>query len=236
MSDDEQLRCLQQTMEMNRAYRHDGYVPVVHISRRLDTYLEQLRADERLWGKRTVALGGIVPNLLRAPRAMAYNVVLDNLHQARRQLAGRRLHVFGMGGTATLHLAALLGIDSVDSSGWRNRAARGIVQLLGRGDRLVADLGKWRGRALDEAESALLAACQCPGCRQDGVEGLRATGIAGFCNRAIHNLWTLLDEARQIQTHLTAGDYAHWYQDHLKNTIYLPLIEQTLNRTQLDDR
>jgi hypothetical protein len=30
-----------------------------------------------------------------------------------------------------MHLAALLPMDAVDSSGWRNPAARGIVQLLG---------------------------------------------------------------------------------------------------------
>ena len=34
-----------------------------------------------------------------------------------------------------------MGVDSVDSSGWRNRAPRGIMQLPGSGDRMVAELG-----------------------------------------------------------------------------------------------
>ena len=50
-------------------------------------------------------------------------------------------------------------------------------------------------------------------------------------DRATHNLWTLLDEARQIKTHLTNGSYRTWYQDHLDNSIYLPLIKQTLSQT-----
>jgi hypothetical protein len=39
------------------------------------------------------------------------------------------------------YIAALLDINSVDSRGWRNRAACGIIQLPGKGDRIVADLG-----------------------------------------------------------------------------------------------
>jgi 7-cyano-7-deazaguanine tRNA-ribosyltransferase len=228
MSDDEQLNCLRQTMEVNRSYRRDGYVPVIHISRHLDEYLKQLQADKRLQAKPAVALGGIVPNLLRMPKAMSYGDVLGSVRQVRAELANQELHIFGIGGTATLHLAALLAVDSVDSSGWRNRAARGIVQLPGRGDRVVANLGSWRGREPDEDEWQILATCPCPACREYGSEGLQTDGIQGFCNRATHNLWTLLDEARQIEEHIAAETYADWYLEHVRNSIYLPLIEQTL--------
>ena len=85
------------------------------------------------------ALGGIVPNLLRTPKAMSHGEVLDKVRQVRATFADRELHLFGVGGTATLHVAALLGLDSVDSSGWRVRAARGIVQLTGIGDRAIAE-------------------------------------------------------------------------------------------------
>jgi 7-cyano-7-deazaguanine tRNA-ribosyltransferase len=89
-------------------------------------------------------------------------VVLDALTHVRQTFANKEVHVFGIGGTATLHLAALLGVDSVDSSGWRNRAARGIVQLPGSGDRMVAELGSWRGRRLSPAEREILQNCPCP--------------------------------------------------------------------------
>lgn len=230
MTDEEQLHCLRQTMSMNRDYRHDSYVPVIHISRHLSDYLRDLLADEDLRQKREVALGGIVPNLLRAPRAMPYADVLDSVRTARRDLGNRQLHVFGLGGTATMHLAALLGINSADSAGWRNRAARGIVQLPGRGDRVVANLGKWRGREPDQEEWEMLAQCSCPACRASGVDGLKSSGLVGFCNRATHNLWTLLDEVRQIDEHLKVGDYETWYQSHLDNSTYRPLIEYVLRQ------
>jgi len=230
MTDDEQLNCLRQTMEANQSYRHDGFVPVIHISRHLNEYLRQLQANEQLQAKPAIALGGIVPNLLRMPKAMPYEDVLNNVRQARTELAGKQLHVFGIGGTATLHLAALLSLDSVDSSGWRNRAARGIVQLPGRGDRMVANLGSWRGREPNADEWNTLAACLCPACQQFGLGGLKLNGIQGFCNRATHNLWTLLEEAQQIEDHLTDGTYETWYDQHVENSTYRPLIDYLLTK------
>lgn len=228
MNDAEQMNCLVRTMEVNQAYRHDGYVPVIHISRHLNEYLDQLQADERLSSKPRVALGGIVPNLLRMPKAMTYDDILESVRRTRTMLAGKRLHVFGVGGTATLHLAALFGIDSVDSAGWRNRAARGIIQLPGRGERIMANLGNWRGKTPDTKEWEWLTSCPCPACKQFGIEGLTSSGVNGFCNRATHNLWTLLDEARQINEHLVAGTYQNWYLEHVQNSIYLPLIQQAV--------
>jgi hypothetical protein len=228
MSDTEQLDCLQRTMSVNLEYRHDGYVPVIHASRHLDAYLHQLLRDEQLANKPHVGLGGLVPNLLRMPQAAPYEQVLRSVRRTRDALSRHQLHVFGIGGTATLHLAVLLGIDSVDSSGWRNRAARGIVQLSGRGDRVVAELGSWRGRRPDGAELALLAACPCPACERSGLGGLQASGVHGFANRATHNLWTLLEEARSVTTHFANRTYADWFEGHLDNSIYLPLVRQTV--------
>jgi 7-cyano-7-deazaguanine tRNA-ribosyltransferase len=228
MTEDEQRACFDQTMQANSAYEHDGYVPVVHIGRFLDDYVARVRTDERLSGKRAIALGGIVPNLLRKPKAIPYQVVLDALVHVRRTFADKEVHVFGIGGTATLHLAALLGVDSVDSSGWRNRAARGIVQLPGSGDRMVAELGSWRGRRLSPQEREILQYCQCPACAQNGLEGLTASRIKGFCNRATHNLWVLLDEVRWVEDRLKSGTYRENYEDRLDNSIYKPLIAKTV--------
>lgn len=49
----------------------------------------------------------------------------------------------------------------------------------------------------------------------------------------VHNLWTLLDEARQIDEYLTAGTYIDWYMGHIQNSTYLPLIQQAA--TWLDE-
>ncbi len=228
MTEDEQRACLDQTMLVNSAYEHDGYAPVVHIGQFLDDYVARIQANEKLLRKPTIALGGIVPNLLRKPKAVPYQVILDALVHVRRTFADKEVHVFGIGGTATLHLAALLGVDSVDSSGWRNRAARGIVQLPGSGDRMIADLGSWRGRKLSLEEREILLNCPCPACTLNGLAGLAASRIEGFCNRATHNLWVLLEEGHWVEDHLTGGTYVEHYKDRLDNSTYKPLIEKAV--------
>lgn len=228
MSPDEQRERLHRTMAMNRAYGTDGYVPVIHASALLEEYVAALREEPGLAAKPAIALGGLVPNLLRARQAPPYDDVLRWLVSVRTAFLGKQIHVFGIGGTATLHLVALLGMDSIDSSAWRARAARGLIQLPGSGERMVAELGNWRGRALSAGERQLLEACQCPACRQAGMNGLRQAGLEGFRLRALHNLWVLLEEAREVTARLSNGSYPAWYETHLDNTIYLPLIRRAV--------
>jgi 7-cyano-7-deazaguanine tRNA-ribosyltransferase len=225
MTIDEQRRCLNRTMRVNRNYQHNGYVPVAHISRVLRDYVLRIKGHEQLSAKKAIALGAIVPNLLRAPKALSHKEILDSLKQFRSDFAGKKIHVFGIGGTATIHIARLLKMDSVDSSGWRNRAARGIIQLPGCGERMIAELGSWRGRTLSPKELAILRKCLCPACQSEGIRGLKATGVRGFRNRATHNLWTLLEEVKWVDDHLAAGTYCEAYKNHLDNTTYRPLID-----------
>ena len=231
MSPEERRACFEKTMEGNRSHASSGASPVVHVGDQLEEYTKALLADPVLSKTPSVALGGIVPNLLRAPKARPYSEVLTAVREVRSSFSDQSLHVFGMGGTATLHLASLLGIDSIDSSGWRNRAARGLIQLPGTGDRIAAQLGSWRGRSVSLEEWKRLAKCQCPACRRHGHDGLTAGRLQGATHRASHNLWVLLAEAASIEAHRANGTYQAWYQQHLDNTIYRPLID-TLIATQ----
>lgn len=228
MSLSEQKKCFSRTMKMNIAYKDNQFIPVIHVSNFLEEYVVIIKKNKALRQKTGIALGGIVPNLLRAPKAVPYQQILDNIQYVREEFKDKKLHVFGIGGTATLHIAALLGINSVDSSGWRNRAARGIIQLPGTGERIVAELGKWRGRKLSEKEFKKLDECQCPACKMYGTKGLQENGSIGFWNRATHNLWVLIEEARLIEEHLTLGIYKDWYSSHLDNTTYRPLINKLI--------
>ena len=225
MSDDDQLECLRRTMAVNQKFDYDGYVPILHICRHLEEYLSQFEENEKLQKKKGFAIGGIVPNLLRAPKAMSHEKILDSIYQVREAFANQKLHLFGVGGTSTLHVAALLRMDSVDSVGWRTRAARGLIQLPGIGDRSVADLGNWKVREPNSQELEVLKKCQCPACQKHGLEGLKKDKTFGFCNRATHNLWTLLEENRMIQEHLKEETYTDWYKKHLHNSTYRPLID-----------
>ena len=230
MSWQRQAACFRRTMNINRSYHADGYVPVVHAGRYLARYLQAVDASPRLAAKECIALGALVPNLLRSPNAPTYSSILDDLISVRERFPRRRIHVFGIGGTATLHLAALLGYDSVDSSGWRNRAARGIIQLQGSGERIVANLGNWRGRGPSRDEWVQLRDCGCPACRHFGAKGLRAGGIEGFSHCATHNLWILLQESEWVSERLARGTYERCYRQRLDNTVYLPLITELLKR------
>lgn len=225
MSYYKQSKCLEKTMAVNQEFSYDGYVPILHVSRRLDTYIRLFNEDENLRKKSIFAIGGIVPNLLRAPKSMSHKKILNSLYKVRETFANQKLHLFGVGGTSTLHVAALLRMDSVDSVGWRVRAARGLIQLPGIGDRSVANLGNWKVREPDEQELKVLKECQCPACQEYGLEGLKKNRTFGFCNRATHNLWTLLEENRMIQEHLKDGTYVDWYKEHLHNSTYRPLID-----------
>ena len=225
-----QLEYLQETMTVNRKYSQNGhagdeFVPVLHVSRVLDTYLERFQASETIQEQSHIAIGGIVPNLLRAHKAMKYKRVLSDLQKIRDTFSNKNLHLFGVGGNSTLHIARLLGIDSVDSTGWRNRAARGIIQMPGSGDRSVRDLGSWSGRDLSDEERKHLLQCECPACQRDGLEGLKEKGIEGFSKRATHNLWVLLNESRLIEKHLDEEMYDDWYEEHVENSTYKPLID-----------
>ena len=230
-----QARCYQRTMDINRNYQHDGYVPVVHIGSLLSRYTSAVIRHPKLNQKPKVALGGIVPNLLRAPKAMAYVDVLKGLLHVRSSFRAKDIHIFGIGGTATVHIAGLIKADSVDSSGWRARAARGLIQLPGTGDRMVTNLGNWRGRTPSPEEWEMLRACRCPACRREGLRGIKADGIKGFSCRATHNLFVLLEEAKWVTTHIAAGTYEQNYQGRLDNSIYVPLITSLL-RLQNDGR
>lgn len=126
-SRDEQKVLFNKTMEINLEYTGRGFVPVIHAGDWLEEYL---KAFERygLLQCTEIGLGGLVPRLLSSKGSTSRERVIDAIKQAREYFDGR-LHVFGIGGLGTLHLAASLGVDSIDSSGWRNRAARGLILL-----------------------------------------------------------------------------------------------------------
>lgn len=225
MSLKQQNECLRRTMDVNLAFKHDGYVPVIHISRVIKKYIVEIKSSEQLSRKKSIAVGGIVPNLLRSPKALSHSEILRSLIKLRDEFSASKIHIFGIGGISTLHLASLLEIDSVDSSGWRNRAARGIILLPGKSERTIAELGSWNGRKLSLEETEILQSCQCPTCRSFGAEGLIAKASEGFRNRATHNLWTLLEEEKWIREKTEEESYQNLYRERVENSTYRSLID-----------
>ncbi len=229
MTEAEQESCFRKTMYYNREYSFDGCVPVIHAGGKLGKYIKAIQAHDKLSRKKVLALGGLVPQFLQTNGTGPKTNAIDSILTARRAFEGK-IHAFGIGGTATLHIACVLGLDSVDSSGWRNRAARGIIQLPGRGERIIAQLGNWRGKEPDRKEMTLLRNCECPGCGQAGIKGLKENGTIGFARRATHNLYVLLEEVKEIEMNLKAGSYQNWYPTHVFNRMFLRLIDYALEK------
>jgi 7-cyano-7-deazaguanine tRNA-ribosyltransferase len=219
-----QRELFRKTVGVMRKYAGDGYCPVVHAGPWLSGYTDAVREC----GIRShLAVGGLVPHLLNSEGAQRKETI-RMLAGVRREFPGR-IHAFGLGGIVTLHLGAALGFDSADSSGWRQRAARGLVVLRGRGERQAVKLGSWKGRELTDEEWAELARCRCPACRRGGNDALRANGIAGFVARATHNLAVTLDEADLINRHLAAGDFPTWSRRRVGTNAMANLVHQALD-------
>jgi 7-cyano-7-deazaguanine tRNA-ribosyltransferase len=187
-------RLADKTATINDTYAPRGFVPVVHVGPSFHRLFEGVL--RRRWPPR-IAIGGIVPHLRPAKGANLRSAIAA-LAKARKEYPGH-IHVFGLGGSAfSLCLAYALGADSVDSSGWRVRAAAGLILLPRRGERMVAKVSSWTARELSGKEERILARCQCPACGQHGAKGLRLEGRDGFVRRGVHNLWTLAKEVRAL--------------------------------------
>jgi 7-cyano-7-deazaguanine tRNA-ribosyltransferase len=124
----------------------------------------------------------------------------------------------------------MLEIDSVDSSGWRNRAARGIILLPGKTERTISELGSWNGRKLNTEDEKALLNCECPPCVKLSIDGLKAKATEGFCNRATHNLWVLLQENKWIQEKIADGSYSELYKERVQNSSYRILLDELVEK------
>jgi len=121
----------------------------------------------------------------------------DALALIREQFPTSCLHVFGVGGITTALSVFALGADSVDSVGWRLKAAYGAIQLPGISDRFLAarpDSPKTR-RVLNANDDRLLAQCGCPTCESYQSLAWQKRRLDGsFKARCIHNGSVFLKE------------------------------------------
>src|SRR5262249_53720800 len=91
-----------------------------------------------------------------------------------------------------------LGVQSVDSIGWRQAAGFGSVFIPGRHRRLLTRRNRetpCRPFASDQ-DLEVLAQCNCPACRNASSNGRRNSELLAdhFLPRAVHNIWVLHSE------------------------------------------
>lgn len=217
-------RLAEKTARINEEFGPSGYVPVIHMGPHFLEYLHRtLRTIKSEW----IAIGGMVP-YVRFGQGANPRRALDLLAKARSSFDGK-IHVFGFGGGITsVHVMAALGIDSVDSSGWRVRAARGFILLPGQGERMLKKLGGWEGPTLTRDELSALRACKCTTCTSHGYKALTRRKRAGFERRAAHNLWVLLREVTLINEY-RGRRLKEWSLDRLKNNRMRYLVEHAFH-------
>jgi len=128
-----------------------------------------------------------------------------------------KIHLMGFGSSPlTLHIAYYMGADSLDTTGYRRKAAFGKIILPGTGERYVgrgdAKFGV-RGENLSYSDWRTLLECKCPICRKD-----RSLLWRDWVARAIHNKFVLEMETMKAKYLLNNGVNA--YEKYL-NEIFL---------------
>jgi 7-cyano-7-deazaguanine tRNA-ribosyltransferase len=203
-----QLVTLRNTRSMVRkkAGPNPELIPVIHghTLRSVEWFVRQLAkiGDFEIYG-----IGSLVPSVFNARGVGGINNVIRIVSHVRKLLPGKLIHVFGVGSTITMHLMFASGADSLDSSSWRSKAAFGIIQLPGIGDRYITGrAGKATGKKylnLSRKEARVLEECHCPACRKLGLPGLRRS----FSMRALHNCWVLQKEVENARKLSRKNEY-----------------------------
>jgi len=175
-------------------------MPVVHGYSKQSLKYRSKQISDLIDDSGMIGLGGIVP-LMKVKR----NLTLDLIHFIKSEFPDRYLHVFGVGSVSTMMLLAALGVDSMDTIGWRIKAAYGAIQLPGQSDRFITPKtdGPKRRKGLSKQDGQLLKSCQCPICNNRSLRQrkyhLDNSRKSTFSNRAIHNCWTFTQEIRRTQ-------------------------------------
>lgn len=162
-----------------------------------------------------IGIGSLVP-LIRNVSALnkfkngTMNYLIDAIKTVRQEFPRTFFHVFGVGGTTTMHLMFSLGVDSIDSMGWRTKAGHGAIQLPGIGDKFISPGPRRVGLSKNEEE--VLERCKCPICKDKTPRQIKRLLDNGknngtFKNRAIHNAWVFKQENDLAKRLISRGKY-----------------------------
>jgi len=192
--------------------------PHPHYYRRIQRLIKRKEFSPKLqkFLERTQAIGvgGMVPYLLNR-KGRGYiktSDLIDFICWIRLAFPDKLLHVFGAGGSTIMPILFYLGVDSIDTTGWRVRAAYGKIQLQGTGDLSVHGTQAWRSRSIyeDKVACRLLEKCCCPACTKirNGhldIGYYETQSFHSFRLRALHNAYTYLQQAKQFRARIKEG-------------------------------
>ena len=171
-----------------------------------------------------IGIGSLVPLIFsttagskRFPDCMQF--VMQSIKLIRSEFPDAMIHAFGIGSTLTMHLMYSVGTDSLDSTGWRIKAAYGMIQLPGVSDRHVKTRNNGR-RFLDAAEQRILAKCECPTCKGNSIEERMNILDENFIPRAVHNAWVFKKEEEYFKNALKDRNTRKFLDKRLNKSFY----------------
>lgn len=192
----------------------DRLVPVLHAWGK-QSCVKNLQWLERKADTDTIMLGSLVnPSFSdysgffgdRQPRKELIDMISLGIEAVRRY-TDFKVHVTGFGSSPlSLHLAYYLGADSIDSAGYRRKAAYGKIILPGTGERHISNRSVSFGnsRIDDSLDLMWLNKCNCPVCSTNPkllLEDWKA--------RAVHNEFVIKLEWQMAQDLLKIGEDAY---------------------------
>jgi 7-cyano-7-deazaguanine tRNA-ribosyltransferase len=216
------LKTLKNTKIMmnNKTTKNPVLIPVIHgyEQNEIKWYLKKLAKIDSfpIYG-----IGSLVPSLYNVKGVGGILNVVKVISEIRKQIPDARLHVFGTGGTLTMHLMYYAGADSLDSSAWRTKAAFGAIQMAGMGDRWITKAERKKPYPqLSGGERKKLENCKCPACKKDGFRGLQKS----FSSRALHNAWVHQQEVRKARKLIKENRYEEYVSKIMKKTWFSNLF------------
>ncbi|MEM3629207.1 MAG: hypothetical protein QXK32_04790 [Candidatus Jordarchaeales archaeon] len=137
----------------------------------------------------------------RHPSLLTITLILRAI-QLIKHYTELKVHLTGFGSSPlTLHLAYFMGAESVDSMGYKRKAAYGKILLPGVGERYAGRGDASFGvKPLSPSELKLLSECRCPICSTN-----QSLLWRDWKARAIHNKYVLEKEA-EVARRLLAED------------------------------
>jgi len=171
---------------------------------------------------KVIGVGSLVPLLkgsytgnrffydFRGQTSQHLKFVLKLLKRVRQEFPNSFLHVFGVGSISTMMLMFSLGVDSVDSVGWRLKAAYGAIQLPGTSDRFLKKrkIADRKRRTLTNNDKEILKKCKCPICcryNRNSFSNLRKRLENSFESRALHNSYIFTKEINSLRDKINQG-------------------------------
>jgi len=217
------LKTLENTKRMVEAKQtpNPELIPVIHgyDVKSVECYVKKLQeiGEFNIYG-----IGSLVPSVFNTKGVGGIYNVVKIVSFVKTLLPTKIIHVFGIGGTLTMHLMFYAGADSIDSSSWRSKAAFGAIQLPGLGDRYITPRKRHKTYPkLKIEERRILDECKCPACRKEGLEGLRKR----FILRALHNAWVHQKEVEKARKLIKNNKYEEYVKRVIGKTRFSKALE-----------